>query len=131
MNSMHKTDQSLAHRVIVVFFVMFMVAMFVLIPPQRAEALTPLIPFGGLSLSVTPCPCSFSLLITVGPPLGGSFIYTPGAMLYLFGQIFRPGVWLLGLAAPAPVPCVIFVPSPPWCVPIAWGLPILMVGTSM
>lgn len=101
--------------------------------PQKAEAQSPpFIPFGGLSLSTVWCVCSFNLWVMVGPPRGGSFIYQPGAtILYLFGQIFRPGVWLLGLASPTPIPCVQAIPSPPWCVPIAMGLPMLIVGTSM
>ncbi|OGZ09727.1 MAG: hypothetical protein A3D65_05365 [Candidatus Lloydbacteria bacterium RIFCSPHIGHO2_02_FULL_50_13] len=108
--------------------VLLLVTMVFMMTPQKAEAIG--IPFGGMSLSVFWCICSFNLWIIVGPPVGGSFIYQPGlSILYLFGQIYRPGVWLLGLAAPAAVPCL--VPFSGGCFPIGFGLPIEIVGTSM
>ncbi|OGZ08518.1 MAG: hypothetical protein A3C93_04040 [Candidatus Lloydbacteria bacterium RIFCSPHIGHO2_02_FULL_54_17] len=124
---------SLAVRrlLIVPLIVLFVAASAFALFPTSAEAQSPpYIPFGGLSLSVIWCICSFNLWIMVGPPRGGSFIYQPGAtILYLFGQIFRPGVWLLGLASPTPIPCVQYVGIS--CAPIAMGLPMLIVGTSM
>ncbi|MDO8521076.1 MAG: hypothetical protein Q7S52_03095 [bacterium] len=119
------------HVVSVCLIVLMIATMTFVALPKKAEAQSPpFIPFGGLSLSVTWCPCSFNLWIIVGPPRGGSYMFQfGGSMLYLFGQIFRPGAWLLGLASPTPVACLI--PVPHGCAPIGWGLPILIVGTSM
>ena len=60
-------------------------------------------PFGGLSTYVFYCTCSFSIAITIddltiSPPLILPIIYQPGGTtLYPYGQVFIPGVWLLGL----------------------------------
>lgn len=54
-------------------------------------------PFGGQITSVFYCNCSGNYRLTVGPPVGGTFIYQPGAtIVYQYGMITSPGVWILG-----------------------------------
>ncbi len=97
----------------------------------RAEAAVPLVPFGGRSLAVTPCTCNGCLLIAVGPPRGGLFMYCPflGSRLYMNGNLF-PLAWQLGRAFPVPVACLNPVCSGACC-PTGAGLLIDKVGTSV
>lgn len=65
-------------------------------------------PFGGMSTYVFYCTCSFNIAVTINDLTVGSsnpspltLIFQPGATtLYPYGQIFRPGVWTLGLWSP-------------------------------
>lgn len=87
------------------------------------------IPFGGPILSVFWCTCSFNLMVVVGPPVPVIAMYQPGVtLLYLFGQIWRPGAWTLGLWGP-PTACAIIIPY--GCAVIATPPMMIMVGTSM
>ena len=62
-------------------------------------------PFGGMSTYVFYCTCSSNIAVTINDLTVGSsnpvpltLIYQPGAtILYPYGQIYRPGVWTLGL----------------------------------
>ena len=60
-----------------------------------------LLPFGGKITSIFPCTAApGTLLLTVGPPKGGNFLYVPGASrLYSYYSI-KPGSWVLGTASP-------------------------------
>ena len=97
---------------------------------ERVHAQVFGIPFGGMVISTIFCPASANTWIVVGPPVGGSYTFDLGTILYRELQPF-PGHWVLGLAN-AFEPCVIFVPSPlgPIPVPIGGGLRIFMMGTS-
>lgn len=131
MNPFLIAKTTIGRRLIPALLILFVVISIGLSVPAPAYALG--LPFGGFSLSVFPCLCSFNLLITYAPVNAAPpmLIYQPGAtILYLFGQIFRPGVWLLGLYGP-PVACIIPISSPPWCVPMAVAPMMTMVGTSM
>ena len=56
-------------------------------------------------------------------------MYQPGGtILYQFGQIYRGGVWLLGLAS-GYTPCMVIAGKT--CVDIGGGPQIIIVGTSM
>jgi hypothetical protein len=63
-------------------------------------------PFGGMSVFVWYCTCSFGIAIdiddlTEGSSLAGPLVYTPLATtLYPFGMVFMPGAWMLGLYVP-------------------------------
>lgn len=104
----------------------FVATLFIATPTPRAEAQ---IPFGGMSGSVFWCNCSFNLMVTVGPPVGGVYMYQPGGtILYMFGQIYRAGVWLLGLAGGVSQ-CLIIIPH--GCAVVGAGPQMIMVGTSM
>ncbi len=53
--------------------------------------------FGGRIQAVTYC-CN-GILLRTGPPTpitGGLFLYPWGAPIYQWGQIYRPGPWILG-----------------------------------
>jgi len=92
----------------------------------------PGLPFGGFVYAVTPCPCSGGLVLHVGPPRGGNFLYTDGTKLYPFEQV-RAGVWVLGDYFPGGA-CTTFVyfDKGYTCVPIVdvtgW---INFMGTSL
>ncbi len=86
---------------------------------------------GGPIILQTICTCSFVGAITVGPPVGGNYALPPVFTLF---PNFSPtiGHFVLGVYAPAPVPCLQFVglacvPDP--VIPGAIGIVILM-GTS-
>ena len=86
-------------------------------------------PFGGMSTAVFYCNCSFNFRIMVSPPVGGTFMYQPGAtILYQYGQIYRTGVWLLGLHSGS-ASCLIYVVK--GCSNIGTHPLMYMVGTSM
>ena len=67
------------------------------------------------------------VLITVGPPVGGSYMVVPGTKIYREYQI-EVGRWVLGNSIPTLVPCIKKVVL--ICVPVGAGFPITIVGTS-
>lgn len=87
-------------------------------------------PFGGMVELVQPCTCSPGVVVLVGPPRGGPFLYVPGAtQVFEYFQIPKVGVWLLGIYSPGAT-CLIW--SGKICVPAPiqpWGT-IIMTGTS-
>lgn len=101
--------------------------------PAYKTAVVGTIPFGGKIIYATVCTCGGgSWGIKVGPPVGGNFIYQPGAsQLFAFFSIFRPGPWVLGTAAGG-APCMQVRGNS--CVPdevVPAGPVIIMVGTSL
>lgn len=89
------------------------------------------LPFGGRALFVHPCTCSPGVVVVVGPPVPGAFLYLPPLSIpFLWYQIPRVGPWLLGTYTPGAT-CLIWVgkacvPSPTF--PIGT---IRIVGTSL
>lgn len=93
------------------------------LPPQTMA------PFGGMVTDVFYCGCSGNYRLTVSPPVGGVFMYQPGAtIVYEYRMIPVTGVWLLGLLT-SPVACI--VPSGKGCSTIGSYPMIYMTGTSM
>ncbi len=84
--------------------------------------------FGGRILSVIPCTCSAGLLLIVGPPVGGTFIYQPGASTLYKNYAPIPGHWALGTSIGKGVPCMVGIP--PFCASAGSGALILKLGTS-
>lgn len=85
--------------------------------------------FGGRILGVQYCTCSFNLLLYVGPPKGGSFIYSPGiSTLYKYYQVFRGGPWALGTSTGRGV-CLQYAGLT--CVSTGTGSIIRKIGTSL
>lgn len=82
---------------------------------------------GGTVQNMTICTCSGTILLKVGGPVGGDFMVTPGTKLYA-NYNFTPGHWVLGLALPASVPCMVYAGTT--CVNVGNGKPIIMMGTS-
>jgi hypothetical protein len=75
---------------------------------KKAEAV-PGLPFGGFVLATIPCPCSGGVVLEVGPPSVGSYLYTPGLnVLYPFFQV-RSGVWVIGDYFPSVGMCTDFI----------------------
>ena len=89
-------------------------------------------PFGGRITSIIPCTCSIPptmLKITVGPPLGGSFLYIPRvSTLHLYRNLLPPS-WVLGNSVGRRECLTGF---PPVCVSVGLGGTIIrIVGTSV
>lgn len=58
--------------------------------------------FGGRITSIFPCTAApGTLLLTVGPPVGGTFLYVPGASRLFSYFSVKPGSYVLGMASPA------------------------------
>ncbi len=95
----------------------------------RAEAV--IVPFGGRSLGVMPCTCNACLLIAIGPPRGGLYMYCPlfGSRLYMNGNLFPPA-HQLGRAFAVPIACLNPVCKGACC-PTGAGLLIDKIGTSI
>ena len=85
---------------------------------KHSEALA-IIPVGGPILSSFAC-CN-GLLLTIGAPRAGAFLYPWGAALYPFYNITMPGPYVLGRAIPGgvcmnpdtivPPPCTVEIPT--------------------
>lgn len=108
------------------FFLFFLSRLAV--PELKAQGI---LPFGGKITLVTYC-CN-GVMITVGPPRPGNFLFAPGSILHAYYNIYTPGPWVLGLASPGGVCEVpVGVPWPPYviCVPAAADGTIIRVGTS-
>lgn len=114
--------QSLYSTLVVTLVLVSIGVMFVV--PQKAEAL---IPYGGRIIAVTPCPCSGSVMLQIGPPKPGFYFVTPGTLLYAFHSV-SPPAWHVGQAS-SPYTCMI--PSPTGCTPVGGGLRIDFAGTSV
>jgi hypothetical protein len=85
--------------------------------------------FGGRILGVQYCTCSFNLLLYIGPPRGGTFIYSPGiSTLYQYYQVFRGGPWALGTSAGTGT-CLQYAVI--GCVTTGFGSIIRKIGTSL
>ena len=82
---------------------------------------------GGTVQKMTICTCSATILLKVGGPVGGDFMVTPATKLYANFN-FTPGHWVLGLAAPASIPCMVYKGNS--CTQEGSGKPIIMMGTS-
>lgn len=86
--------------------------------------------FGGFVLASIPCTCSGNFLLTIGPPVGGQFVYYPGTQAFLHFNLPRPGVWAVGSYTPGGA-CLQFAGK--ICVP--FGVPLgtitPQVGTSL
>ena len=89
--------------------------------------------FGGPIGVAIPCLCSAGSLLPVGPPRPAmifiSFFFFASPLLFKFKSL-RSGAFWLGLYAPVPVPCIVYVP-PAECVNIASAPPVMMAGTSL
>jgi len=62
-----------------------------------------IIPFGGTILKTVPC--LNGLLLIVGPPRGGPYLFTLGSILYL-NYSLKEGSWVLGVAVPGGI-CIL------------------------
>src|SRR5262245_51762808 len=82
------------------------------------------IPFGGAIGVLLNC-YNVAIFTVLGPPRGGSYIWSPATRTYQFGPPRAMGQWLLGLAS-APYYCTYSI-NP---VLVAPGLHIDMMGSS-
>ena len=83
--------------------------------------------FGGKILTVIPCTCTRSLLLIVGPPKGGLFLYVPGLSRLYQNFSLIPGRWILGTSI-GKAPCL--TGFPPVCIPTGSGAIIRKIGTN-
>jgi hypothetical protein len=116
----------------------FALGLFLLAPVSRAAGVSPFTPFGGWIVSTvanpTPagaliCPV-YSVVTNVSPtnglpPTFGIYIpaFLPGP-IYAYGNMFTPGVPLVG--GLLPIPC----PAPIPVYPLYYNLPFYMLGTG-
>ena len=83
-------------------------------------------PFGGAITDIFIC--VNGLKVTVGPPIGGIFMYIPGTSFsYAFGPPQRVGQWLLGMSRNSE-PCL--VPCESGLCPYGFGNVIIFHGSS-
>lgn len=87
-----------------------------------------IIPFGGRSLAAVPCTCSGCVLVTVGPPRPGTFMYCPTTSRLYKWYTLTPPAWQLGIATGFRI-CEELCPL--GCCPIGGGPVILKDGTSL
>lgn len=91
--------------------------------------------FGGPILLAQPvCVAPAGILINVGLPTPGQFMYLAGGSFsYDAGPPRNPGQQLLGKSGPVVVPCLVPCPSPTGVCPHpqGGGLPILFHGSSL
>ena len=85
--------------------------------------------FGGQIEYVQYCTCSLNILLTIGPPVAGEFLYQPGgSVLFPYGQVYRTGPWTLGTYAPGGV-CAIYIGT--GCSTLPTNGTMSVVGTSI
>jgi len=110
---------------ILVAFILVIAASFSYFPVNKSSAV---LPFGGQITGTFYCNCSANLLISVGPPVPGVFIYQPGGTaLYSYGRVWSPGAFALGLYSPGGV-CLVYVLV--GCAPIPNEGTMIEIGTS-
>ena len=81
-------------------------------------------PFGGAIGQIIFC-YNDAIYTVVGPPVGGTYIWTPSTRTYQFGPPMHSGQWLLGLAAP-PYYCLVSIQP----IIVYSGILITMMGSS-
>lgn len=107
--------------------IIFSICLFVLPSMAQAFALV-----GGPILTTTFCigPPT-GVYITVGPPVGGSFIWLlPGTLLYPFYSV-KVGSYVLGLASTGVSPCIIGYTPAGTPIISGYGFGITFMGTSL
>jgi len=92
--------------------IIVIVAIGVIVPQLLIKNANAQLPFGGPILSVQACNSGF--LILIGPPVAGFYMFT----------IPPIGINVLGMAAMAPIPCVLGI------VPMGAGLPVLYFASG-
>jgi|GEM_PF-4843696 len=114
-----------AKKMLVVWLVLVtaVTSVIVFVRPNTADA--QFLPYGGRSLSAIPCTCTGCVMVQVGPPVGGTYMYCPwGTILYEHYNIY-PIAWQLGISQGF-VPCL----TGPFCIYIGGGPLMLLNGTS-
>jgi hypothetical protein len=137
----HKKTHPLLRAVAGMMLVVTLASFVVATNPQGARPfVTPVqaqagLPFGGFSYFVFYCTCSGGIAVhftdlTIPPMTGGlPLLFQPGiSFLYPFGQIYRPGVWILGLWTPGSI-CLYFAGKGCSVWPTVGTM--MFVGTSM
>ncbi|MEK9157839.1 MAG: hypothetical protein AAB638_01485 [Patescibacteria group bacterium] len=86
------------------------------------------LPFGGKILNTSYCTCSFNTLLTIGGPIGGTYMYQPGtSTLYRNYHVWSSGPWTVGITSGYST-CMVY--SGNSCVSRGGGPLIRKIGTS-
>lgn len=72
------------------------------------------------------CPCSLNTKLTVGGPVGGTFMLTSSSKIFATGGV-SSGDWVLGTASGF---ATCWVPFKWWCIPIGGGPVVQIIGSS-
>jgi len=111
-----------------ILIIVLLLTVLIFLPSKKLNAVA-FLPFGGVITTVTYCPCSSNLLVTVTGPVSGNFVFQPGvSILFPFGQIYRPGPFILGTFAPGGA-CMMFKRRGCFALPSTGTIGI--VGTSL
>ncbi len=85
------------------------------------------VPFGGWIVNAVWCLCSGGILLTISPPVPGTFVFQFGRSIpFAYGQVFRPGPAVLGTWTPGGICSTGF-----FCTPIPAMGTIGIIGTSL
>ena len=122
-------ERKIKFLVLMLIVVVFVGSIFMYKNPQALAQASLLEAFGGPILDVRWCECPVpGFLITVGPPVGGAFIYTVNTILFPYWGILITNTWTLGLHNGIPVGCGHYTN---YCADQVPSLGIMyMVGTS-
>lgn len=85
----------------IVISIVMVVGMLTFFYPNEANAFYR--PFGGAIITLW-YGCVNGYLVTVGPPIGGIFMWVPWTYNYLYVPPYRPGQFLTGMLGP-PITC--------------------------
>lgn len=117
---MHLT--SYGNRSVASFLIACTFVLLIFSAPLNAHAF---FPFGGQIGFLFKCENPV-IYTTLGPPRGGSFVWSPGTRTYLYGPPAHTGQWLLGAAGPISI-CIISIDPPAFF----FGLNMIIEGSSV
>ncbi|MEK7628517.1 MAG: hypothetical protein AAB421_03810 [Patescibacteria group bacterium] len=116
--------KSVLKRGVLLRNILWAVALFLFLAVWTIPQFTEAFPFGGQAGIVRPC-YNQVIYASLGPPVGGPYIWSKGTRTYSFGPPRHAGQWLLGLAG-APYFCIVILrPLTVWP-----GTHIMMMGSS-
>lgn len=108
-----------------IFLLIFLLFML----PNYVNAIS-LVSFGGKVLTSIPCTCSApgTMMVTIGPPKGGTYLYIPFTSRPFPFYYPSVGRWILGNVSAAPTACMM-IASP--CTSSGFYRTITIFGTSL
>lgn len=114
----------------IIFTSVFALGVSLIAAPAFAAGI--LMPFGGkITTVIAGVACSDGkppfTIMPAGPSAGGPFGGTASALIGFPTEVIAPGIWVLGLYLPTPLPICFTTSVPP--VPVL-AMPVYVIGTS-